>query len=405
MNTPPPRRPLLLDGATGTNLLQQGMPPGACTETWVLDHPRALQDLQRAYLEAGSDLLLAPTFGANRLRLRQQGLSLPVIELNERLVALTREAAGGRCLVAGDISATGEQVEPFGDLPFLELVDCFAEQAFALKRAGVDLIVCETMTSLTECRAALLAARETGLPVYVSVTVDDSGRTPQEADPMAVLITMQGLGASAFGINCSDSSQGLEEQFLRLAPQANIPLLAKPSAGLSPDRVLSPREFARTMERLLLAGVTIAGGCCQTTPAHIRELRRLLDSFDFSAVQIERDEHEITAACDAQSFSLEEEFEFSDELRCSLDMSDEILEIEDRGEDVLLVRVHTAEDAHFFAFNAHMARLPVAFVSDSEEALEMALVLYNGRAIIDSMSDLPRETLERLAMGYGATVI
>ena len=366
MNTPPPRRPLLLDGATGTNLLQQGMPPGACTETWVLDHPCALQDLQRAYLEAGSDLLLAPTFGANRLRLRQQGLSLPVIELNERLVALTREAAGRRCLVAGDISATGEQVEPFGDLPFLELVDCFAEQAFALKRAGVDLIVCETMTSLTEC---------------------------------------QGLGASAFGINCSDSSQGLEEQFLRLAPQANIPLLAKPSAGLSPDRVLSPREFARTMERLLLAGVTIAGGCCQTTPAHIRELRRLLDSFDFSAVQIERDEHEITAACDAQSFSLEEEFEFSDELRCSLDMSDEILEIEDRGEDVLLVRVHTAEDAHFFALNAHMARLPVAFVSDSEEALEMALVLYNGRAIIDSMSDLPREILERLAMGYGATVI
>lgn len=405
MNTPPPRRPLLLDGATGTNLLAQGMPPGVCTETWILDHPRVLQDLQRAYLEAGSDLLLAPTFGANRLRLRQQGLSLTVTELNERLVALTREAVGGRCLIAGDISGTGEQVEPFGDLSFLELVDCFAEQAFALKKAGVDLIICETMTSLTECRAALLAARETRLPVYVSVTVDDSGRTPQEADPLAVMITLQGLGASAFGINCSGSSQGLEEQFLRLAPQANIPLLAKPSAGLSPDRVLSPREFARTMERLLLAGVTIAGGCCQTTPDHIRELRRLLDSFDFSGVRIERDEYEIIAACDAQSFTLEEEFEFPDELRCSLDMSDEILEVEDRGEDALLIWVHTVEDAHFFSLNAHMARLPVAFASDNEEALEMALVLYNGRAIIDSMSDLPRETLERLANGYGAMVI
>ena len=158
--------PVILDGATGTNLQDAGMPVGVCPEQWILEHEDVMIRLQKDYVEAGTNILYAPTFTANRIKLEEYGLEEHLEEMNERLVGISREAAGGRALVAGDLTMTGQQLFPMGDLMFEELVDIYKEQVRAILKAGVDLFVVETMMSLQEPRAAVLAIRETcDLPV------------------------------------------------------------------------------------------------------------------------------------------------------------------------------------------------------------------------------------------------
>ena len=163
--------PVILDGATGTNLMEAGMPIGACPEAWVLEHPEVLLDLQKKYVEAGSNIVYAPTFTGNRIKLEEYGLRERIEEINRTLVELSRQAVEGKTLVAGDMTMTGQQLFPLGELKFEELVEVYKEQAKILAGAGVDLIVVETMMSLQECRAAVLAIREVcSLPIMVSLT-------------------------------------------------------------------------------------------------------------------------------------------------------------------------------------------------------------------------------------------
>ena len=159
MDTIPLSLPVLMDGATGTELYRRGMPNGVCTEQWVLEHPQALLEIQRAYVEAGSQVLIAPTFGANRVSLARHGAQDRVEEYNRRLVELTRTAADGRVLVAGDLAPTGLLLAPFGASSFEELVDVYAQQARALAAAGVDLFLIETTMTVPEARAAVLACK------------------------------------------------------------------------------------------------------------------------------------------------------------------------------------------------------------------------------------------------------
>ena len=188
-------RVVILDGATGTNLQEAGMPVGVCPEQWILEHPDVLVDLQKAYVEAGTDILYAPTFSANRLKLQEYGLEDKLAEMNRELVALSKQAAeacdgakgAGNCAgarkvyVAGDLTMTGQQLYPIGDLQFEELVDIYKEQAGVLLEAGVDLFVVETMMSLQECRAAVIAIREIcDRPIMVSLTYQTDGRTLTE---------------------------------------------------------------------------------------------------------------------------------------------------------------------------------------------------------------------------------
>lgn len=221
-----PSRPLLLDGATGTRLLAAGMPWGVCPEAWVLEHPEVVRAIQRSYVEAGSEVLYAPTFGANPIRLAAFGLEGQMERMNRDLVSLAREASGGQALVAGDISTAGELPEPFGELTYRDLVACYAVQAGALRDAGADLLVCETFTSLLDARAALLGARTAGLPVLVSVTADEFGRTMMGSETLACLIVMQSLGAAAFGLNCGDGPEKMEFPIRELAAHAKIPVIA-----------------------------------------------------------------------------------------------------------------------------------------------------------------------------------
>lgn len=225
--------PVILDGATGTNLMEAGMPIGVCPESWVLENPQVLLDLQRRYVEAGSHIVYASTFTGNRIKLEEYGLQERLEEINTQLVALSRQAVGDQALVAGDMTMTGQQLFPMGELLFEELVDVYKEQASVLAKAGVDLFVVETMMSLQECRAAVIAIREVcDLPIMVTLTYNEDGRTLFGTPPETAVVVLQSLGVDAIGVNCSTGPMEMVPLVEKMAEYATIPLIAKPNAGL-----------------------------------------------------------------------------------------------------------------------------------------------------------------------------
>lgn len=267
---------IFLDGATGTNLQQAGMPSGVCPELWILEHPEVLLELQKSYVKAGTQILYAPTFSGNAIKLGEYGAANRLEEINQKLVGLSRQAAGADCLVAGNLTMTGRSLTPVGNLDFEELVDCYKEQVRAIAGAGADLFVIETMMSIQECRAAVLAVKETtDLPVFVTITLESNGRTLYGTDPVTALITMQALGVDAFGINCSLGPDTMIPMITELKEYAEIPLIAKPNAGL-PKLVdgktvfdMPAAVFAEHMRALVEAGASVIGGCCGTDPGYI----------------------------------------------------------------------------------------------------------------------------------------
>ena len=277
-------RPLLLDGATGSNLMKRGMPRGICTELWIDAHPEALLALQREYVAAGSDIIYAPTFSANRYTLEREGLADQVEELNRRLVALSRQAAGGKALVAGDMTTTGVPLEPNGPMEYNRLHEIYREQAAALAEGGADLIVIETMLGIDETAVALEAVREVcDLPVLCSLTVQSDGSAYFGGNCVDAVEELQELGASAAGVNCSCGPEQLVSLVRNMKAVARIPLLVKPNAGMpaiSDDGEavypMTAAEFASHMRVLLEAGADLIGGCCGTTPEFIAEMKREL---------------------------------------------------------------------------------------------------------------------------------
>lgn len=196
--------PLILDGATGTELQKRGFTGAVSAEEWVLAHPESILDIQRRYVDAGSRVLYAPSFGANRQKLEEHGIFNQTEAYNRRLAALSKQAAAGRALVAGDLSPTGLFLSPMGETSFRELVDIYTPQAAGLEEAGVDLFVIETMMTLSDARAAVLAVRSVSdKPIFVTFTCDEKGRTVSGTDITAALVIMQGMGVDAFGLNCS----------------------------------------------------------------------------------------------------------------------------------------------------------------------------------------------------------
>ena len=406
------KQPMLLDGATGTNLFKAGMPAGVCAEQWLLDHPQAILGLQRDYVAAGSDVLTAPTFESNRYKLADHGFGGRVFEFNKKLVALSREAADGKALVAGNMAPAGIFIEPFGDETFDGLIDIYREQAFALKEAGVDYIACETFMSLPEARAALLAAKETGLPVTVTLTVDESGRTLSGGDLLANLVTLAAMGAAAVGLNCSTGPEIIKTALSGVAQHIPVPLIAKPNAGV-PGKVeqsLSPEQFAAFFPNLAENGVSIFGGCCGTEPAHIACLRKTLKNLPCKPCRTEDGAQadgvrDFIAANEKQAFFLsEEDLEFSHRIPCDAQLGDQLLELEG-GNRAARVVINNLEDAHEFGMNAYLASVPVVLLGHDGQALAEAVKLYNGRALIDSKSDLPRAQLDAISALYGAVVL
>lgn len=220
---------LILDGATGTNLMNAGMPLGVCPEKWILEHQQIMVDLQTEYLHAGTDILYAPTFTCNRIKLNEYGLADSLVDMNKRLVALSKTAvsAAGHGLVAGDITMTGEMLYPMGKLQFEELVDVYKEQIQVLDESGCDLLVVETMMSLAETRAAVIAAKEVSeLPIIASLTFNEDGRTLYGTDPITAVNVLQNLGVAAIGVNCSTGPDKMVELVRQMKSIAFVPIFA-----------------------------------------------------------------------------------------------------------------------------------------------------------------------------------
>ena len=397
--------PLILDGATGTELQKRGYAGDISAEQWVLEHPDAIIDIQRRYADAGSQAVYTPTFGANRRKLEERGLFNCTADYNCRLAALSAQAVEGRALRVGDLSPTGAFLSPLGDVSFEELVDIYTEQAAGLERAGVDLFVIETMMTLSDARAAVLAIRSVSdKPIFVTFTCDDSGRSISGTDVTAALVVLQGMGVDAFGLNCSAGPEQMLVQLRRLREFARVPLIAKPNAGM-PVIVdgqaiydCSPEDFTACVPELLRSGVAIFGGCCGTTPAHIAALARALEG---AAITPPAPLHTdmLPAATEKLPFPLPADVSWRTVIVLTGDAEETLTDALEGDDAVLALRIASWDDVQALADYQYMLTKPVCLVCDDAELLESALRAYQGRALYDG--DLPEDALLPLCARYG----
>jgi 5-methyltetrahydrofolate--homocysteine methyltransferase len=406
--------PLVLDGATGTNLMRAGMPSGICAEQWIIENPQALTELQKAYAQAGSGAVMAPTFEANRYKLSKYGKGDEVKELNRQLVAISRAAVGDGVLVAGDVSPTGLFIEPFGDTTFDELTEIYREQAFALLEAGADYIAIETMMGLTEARAALLAAKETGLPVTVTLTVDKNCRTLSGGDSTAALVTLAAMGADAVGINCSTGPDIVIQALRGASPYLNLPLIAKPNAGLPREGEpgaydITPEQFAGYLPELLKLGAGFVGGCCGSTPAHIRLLKEAVGKTKFSTNYDGAPLNEgsgILASDERHVFQInKQDLAQASLLACDDGLAESLTALNDEETAVVRINIKDEAGADEFVQCAYLAEMPLILESDSAQLLEAALKVYQGRALLDSRCGVKIGKLNELSSRFGAALI
>lgn len=428
---------LILDGATGTNLQKAGMPTGVCPEKWILEHPETLVELQVKYINAGSNIVYAPTFSGNRIKLEEYGLEHEIENINKKLVALSKEAVaktGYRAYVAGNLTMTGRQLYPIGKLKLEELIDVYKEQIQYLVEAGVDLLVVETMMSLAEARAALLAAKETcDLPVIVSMTYNEDGRTLFGTNPETAVVVLKSLGADAIGINCSTGPAEMIPLVEQMKRYANVPILAKPNAGM-PELVdgetlyaMTPEEFAECGRKLVEAGAGLIGGCCGTTNDHITALAQTVKRMAVPEVSEERKR---LLASERQMLEIDLNGSFlvvgerinptgKKKLQAqlkegNLDMVVQMAEEQEKmGAAVLDINMGMNgidEDAMMQKVLYEVTgtvNLPLCIDSSHVDVIEHALRIYPGRALINSIS-LETEKFEKLlpiAKKYGAMFI
>ena len=425
---------IVLDGATGTNLMAAGMPIGVCPEAWVMEHQDVLYDLQSAYVKAGTNIVYAPTFTGNRIKLEEYGLEDRIEEINTELVRLSKRAVDGKALVAGDMTMTGKQLFPLGDLMFEELVDVYKEQASVLDHAGADLFVVETMMSLQECRAAVIAIKEVSdLPIMVTLSYNEDGRTLFGTPPETAVVVLQSLGVDAIGINCSTGPMEMVELVKKMAQYSTVPILAKPNAGLpelEDDKTvykMTPQEFADAAVALVNAGASIVGGCCGTTPEHIKALsdavrelpirkplerhRRLLAS-ERKNVEIDLDGGFIVVG---ERINPTGKKKLQAELKeGKLDLVRQMaMEQEENGAKILDINmgmngIDEKEMMKSVIYEvSSTVDCPLCIDSSHVDVIEEALKIYPGRALINSIS-LESEKIEKLlpvAAKYGAMFI
>lgn len=432
---------IYLDGATGSNLVKAGMPSGVCPEQWILEHREVMLQLQKEYVQAGTNILYAPTFTANRVKLAEYHLEKNMSSMIHDLVAISKEAAadtpGHPVYVAGDITMTGEQLRPMGKMELEDLIAIYKEQILCLVDAGADLLVVETMMSLAETRAALIAAKEVcDLPVIATLTFEADGRTLFGTDAKTAAVVLESLGASAIGANCSTGPAQMEGIISDMVSVTMIPIIAKPNAGLpfldengTTCYNMEAEEFTEEMQVLVNVGATILGGCCGTTPEFIRQLHdRFGTVAQATAARRPEDIRYLTSERITHSFGLEDGFfvvgerinptgkkalqaqlregnfekviQFAEEQEtCGAKVLD--INMGMSGIDEKLCMLRALEEV------SGVTNLPLSLDSSYVEVLEAALRNYPGRALVNSVS-LETEKFEKLlpiVAKYGAMFI
>lgn len=399
--------PLILDGATGTQLAKYGYNGDMSAELWSLEHPDRCVAMQKEFIDHGTEMILSPTFCANPVKLEENGVTGRTVEINARLTALAREAAGDKAHVAGDIGPTGKFIVPLGDLTFEEMVDIYKEQVLGLEEGGVDMYVIETMMTVAEARAALLAVRSiSDKPVYVTFTCDKNGKTMMGTDVTAALVIFQGMGVDAFGLNCSVGPDDMLTQIRRLREFAEVPLVAKPNAGI-PELIdgktvyhCTPEEFTECIDGFAEAGVMLFGGCCGSTEKHIKAIYDATRNIRLVKPDPQHKEL-LKLATEKKVYLLPVNTIINQEdiIPCSESLED-LLELEaDKTSPVTAIRISCEEELKNLEEHQISIIKPLCIVCDDESLLEKALRLYQGRAMYEGT--LPKETLERLRKLYG----
>lgn len=429
-------RIVLLDGAVGTFLQNSGMPHGVCPEKWSSQNRNLLIDIQKRYIEAGSEIIYTATLGANPIQLSEYGLSEETFELNKTLAEIAREAIEKsmvKSFIAGDISSCGSLLAPFGSIGFEEAVESFKNQIKGLIAGGVDLFIIETMMDLQEARAALIAVKELcDLPVMVTMTYEGQ-RTLMGSDPVSALVTLQSLGADAVGCNCSSGPAEMVDIIRQMKPYAKVPLIAKPNAGkprLENGRTvfdMDPESFASYAEALAEVGVNALGGCCGTTPEHIKRVSEAISGL--RPVKYTRKPYSL-ACSNRKTVEIHTTLPFAvigerlnptgkkalkealinDDMDLVSDLAREQVEA-----GAMLLDVNAGvpgineKETLVNMVNAvcNAVAAPILIDTSNAEALEQALRIYPGRAIINSISGekVKIDRILPLAKKYGAMFV
>lgn len=432
------RRCLFFDGAMGTELQKAGLPPAAAPDLANMLMPDRVKAIHRAYLVAGANIIKTNTFGCNALKLKHSDYT--VMEITKRAVGLAREAVeeaetagvSGPHFIAMDIGPSGKLLSPLGDLDFEMAVESFREAAIAGAEAGADCILIETISDTYELKAAVLAAKETGLPVLATVSVDAQGRLLTGADMATVAALLEGLRVDAMGLNCGYGAEALLPHLAQLSACSSLPLILNPNAGLPRQQGgqtvydQTPEQFAAYMEKALQSGASLLGGCCGTTPAHIAALtdrlsgaEPLLRSFQKHTV-VSSGSRAVTLHGRAPVLIGERinptgkpamkrailegsvEYMLREALRqqaCGAEILDVNVGLPGIDEALWLEKLSGAIQA--------VCDLPLQLDTANPKALEAALKRYNGKAMINSVSGKQEsmDTVFPLVRRYGGVVV
>lgn len=428
------KRILVLDGAMGTMLQQQGLGRGECPEIFNLTHPKILEDIHSAYIEAGSDIIQTNTFGANRFKLSEYGLGDKVEEINSRAVEIARRAAGGRALVALSAGPSGKLFKPLGEVEFDDLFEAFSIQFQAAEKAGADLISIETMTDIAELRVAVIAAlNSTRLPVLAHLTFEPDGRTLMGTDPVTAVLMLEALGITAVGANCSGGAVQLLPIIEQMAQTTSLFISVEPNAGL-PTLVGEETVFPETPEEmghhalaLREAGANIIGGCCGTTPDHIKAMAEAVRGLQPASRKsspawafCSRTRHVVISDKSYPSF-IGERINPTARKKLAQDIKDGHMEVvveearkqAEAGAPILDVNMGVPgidEPAAMIKAVREVQTaidIPIVIDSTNPEAIEAALKTFVGRPLINSTTG-EEKSLDRilpLAKKYGAAVL
>ena len=423
----------IFDGAMGTMLQQGGLKPGACPELMNIENPDVVKNIHRAYINAGSTIITTNTFGASSLKLSHYNLADKMREINLAAVKIAREVAGDKIKIAGDIGPTGKFISPLGDLDFEDAYKIFSEQASALAEGGADFIIVETCIDIQEMRAALLAIKDIcNLPVICQLSYSEDGRTVTGTSPQEAAIILDSMGADIIGVNCSLGPEQLISVVKILAENTNKPITVQPNAGMPylengvTKFPMDAKTFGSYGEKLVEAGANYLGGCCGTTPEHIRELadnvknlsaveRKISDTLKLAS-------RSKTVAIDkTKTVLIGERINPTGRKKLAAEIRegnligvkrDAVQQVKS-GADILDVNmgvggINQAEMmAQAIREISQITAAPLAIDTSDYKALEAGLRIYPGRALINSVSYEP-ERIEKflpLAKKYGAAIL
>lgn len=420
---------IIFDGAMGTMLQSRGLKAGEFPESYNFTHPDIIRSIHSEYVAAGADIITTNTFGANRYKLANSGLI--VKDVVAQAVKIARKAAGGK-LVALDVGPTGKLMKPHGDLSFEDAYRAFSEQIVAGEAAGADLILIETMSDVYEAKAAILAAKENSkLPVICTMTFQQDGRTLTGTDVLTMVNILQSLGLDALGVNCSLGPKEMMELVEDLVRYSKVPVIVQPNAGLPKicrgETVYEtePLEFSAYMKSMAQMGVTVLGGCCGTTPEHIRAVKKAISNLkpverniiDFTAISsysktvilshginIVGERINPTGKPKMKDALKNQNYEY---------ILNEAIKQRDAGAHIINVNVGLPEIDERQAMIQSVTKLqgainlPLMFDSPKAEVLEAACRIYNGRPIINSVNgkESSMRDIFPIAKKYGACVI